>query len=49
MESTLVLASIELLTEVLRYAAPAAFVWLLVGKGARAIIRAATGRSIGGV
>ena len=41
--------SLELIKDMFSYVAPAAFLWLLVSKGANAIIRAATGRSNGGL
>lgn len=41
--------SLELIKELFTYVAPAAFLWLLVSKAANAIIRAATGRSNGGL
>lgn len=41
--------SLELIKDMFTYVAPVAFLWLLVQKAARAIIRAATGRSYGGL
>lgn len=41
--------SLQLIYELFSYTAPAAFLWLLVSKSANAIIRAATGRSNGGL
>lgn len=48
-ELNIIQVTLDFLKEVLSYTAPAAFIWLLVEKGANAIIKLATGHTKGGV
>ena len=41
--------SLECMREILLYVAPAAFMWYIVNRAAQALMRAASGRSNGGI